>query len=162
MVIKANTDFLRFKPKTKTEGLLDLNNNSTLGGIICVKYDCHLYIKYYKDIYKNYTSNILGLNSVLNEGDQVLRYIFQKYPSIWTLHLKGYDNEKSTLTVGYTNTIECTEIYTWIDNNDELSTLNFKAQSLFIENMAFNLKSYTFLIVQEDSKFHTLYFILKN
>ena len=43
--------------------------------------------------------------------------------------------------------------YTWIDNNDELSTLNFKAQSLFIENMAFNLKNYTFLIVQEDSKF---------
>ena len=55
--------------------------------------------------------------------------------------------------MGYTNTIECTKDYTWIDNNDKLSILNFNAQTLFIENMAFNLKNYKFLIVQEDSKF---------
>ena len=124
-----------------------------LGGIVFLQKDNYLYIKYYKNIYKNYTSCILGLNSLLNAGDQVLNYIFQNNPSIWTLHLKGYDNEKSTLTLGYTNTIECTKDYTWIDNNDKLSILNFNAQTLFIENMAFNLKNYKFLIVQEDSKF---------
>ena len=114
-------------------------------------------INYYKDIHNNYTTDgvgIIGLNSILNNKDRFLKVIFEKLPQpVWALHLKGYENESSTFTIGDVNHVECTENYTWIDNNDDYSLLNFKAKTLSIENSEFNIKKYAFLIVQEDLKF---------